>query len=41
MVDVRRVYQMFMDLKRSAQYLIDHEKEYMFSEKIGTAMEVE
>ncbi len=41
MIDVRRVYQMFMDLKRSAQYLMDHESEYMFSEKAVQKMEIE
>lgn len=41
MIDVRRVYQMFMDLKRSAQYLMDHESEYMFSEKVVQKMEIE
>jgi len=40
-IDVRRVYQMFMDLKRSAQYLMDHESEYMFSEKTVQKMEIE
>ena len=31
-VDVRRVYSMFMDVKRSSQYLLEHQNEYMFSE---------
>lgn len=35
--DVRRVYTMFMDLKRSTQYLIDHQKEYLFSEVVETS----
>lgn len=32
--DVRRVYQMFVDVKRSTQYLMEHQKEYMFSEEL-------
>ncbi|KRX06063.1 P-loop containing nucleoside triphosphate hydrolase [Pseudocohnilembus persalinus] len=42
-VDIRRVYSMFMDLKRSTQYLQDHQKEYLFSENDGKTgkMEVE
>ena len=40
--DVRRVYTIFMDLRRSAQYLQEHQKEYMFSELIqNNQMEVE
>jgi len=31
-VDVRRVYSMFMDVKRSTQYLKDHQADYLFSE---------
>lgn len=30
--DIRKVYSMFMDLKRSTQYLKDHQSEYLFSE---------
>jgi RuvB-like protein 2 len=33
-VDIRRVYSMFVDVKRSTQYLMEHQKEYMFSEDI-------
>lgn len=32
-VDIRRVYSLFMDLKRSTDYLRDHQKEYLFSEE--------
>ena len=31
-VDIRKVYQMFVDVKRSLQYLKEYEKEFMFSE---------
>ena len=34
-VDIRKVYSMFVDVKRSTQYLMEHQKEYMFSEDIG------
>lgn len=30
--DVRRVYNLFIDVKRSTQYLIEYQKEFMFSE---------
>jgi len=40
-VDVRRVYSMFMDLKRSIQYLTDHQKEYLFSEVNENKMSLE
>lgn len=33
--DVRRGYNMFLDLKRSSDYLKDHESEYMFSQVTG------
>lgn len=32
---------MFMDIKRSTQYLIDHQKEYMFSEVNEDKMQLE
>ena len=32
LIDVRKVYAMFMDVKRSSNYLVEHQKEYMFSE---------
>jgi RuvB-like protein 2 len=31
--DIRRAYSMFLDVKRSSDYLKDHQKEYMFSEE--------
>ncbi len=31
--DIRKVYNMFVDVKRSTQYLMEHQKEYMFSEE--------
>eukprot|EP00828_Plagiopyla_frontata_P041952 TRINITY_DN613_c0_g1_i1.p1 TRINITY_DN613_c0_g1~~TRINITY_DN613_c0_g1_i1.p1 ORF type:complete len:462 (+),score=74.36 TRINITY_DN613_c0_g1_i1:174-1559(+) len=31
--DVRRVYSMFMDIKRSSQYLQEHQAEYMFGQE--------
>ena len=30
--DIRKVYSLFVDIKRSTQFLKDHEKEFMFSE---------
>lgn len=30
--DIRRVYSLFLDVKRSSQYLIDFQSQYMFSE---------
>ncbi|PFH32168.1 RuvB family 2 protein [Besnoitia besnoiti] len=30
--DVRRVYSLFMDVKRSTQYLVEYQQEFMFSE---------
>ena len=33
LVDIRRAYSMFLDLKRSSEYLKDHQKEYLFSEE--------
>jgi RuvB-like protein 2 len=43
--DIRRVYSLFVDIKRSVQFLKDFEKEFMFHEitkedlKDGEAME--
>ena len=34
-VDIRKVYNMFIDVKRSIQYLKEYETEFMFSETIG------
>jgi len=31
-IDIRKVYSMFVDLKRSTQDLKEHQLEYMFSE---------
>jgi RuvB-like protein 2 len=31
-VDIRRVYSMFVDVKRSTQYLMEHQAEFLFSE---------
>lgn len=33
LVDIRRAYSMFLDVKRSSEYLKDHQKEYLFSEE--------
>ena len=45
MVDVKRVYNLFCDLKRSTDYLKENEKEFLFSgdlgEKTGNEMEVD
>merc|ERR1712096_207750 len=30
--DIRKVYSMFMDVKRSTQFLIDYQDDFMFSE---------
>ena len=45
-MDIRRVYVMFMDLKRSTEYLREHQKEYMFDEEVevtavNSGMEIE
>lgn len=32
-MDIRRVFFMFMDLKRSTEYLREHQQEYMFDEE--------
>lgn len=37
MEDVSRVYNLFMDVKRSTQYLMEYQSEYMFSELQTTA----
>ena len=42
--DIRRAYERFLDVKRSTEYLKDHQKDYLFSEEIpqqNTGMEVE
>jgi len=39
--DVRRVYSLFVDAKRSAQFLVEYQKEFMFSEDVkGAAAEL-
>merc|ERR1711964_639368 len=30
--DIRKVYSMFMDVKRSTQFLVDYQNDFMFSE---------
>ena len=39
--DVRRVYSMFMDVKRSSQYLMEHQGEYLFGESDTNKMIIE
>ena len=33
MTDIRRAYSMFLDVKRSTEYLKDHQSQYLFSEE--------
>lgn len=40
-VDVRRAYSMFLDVKRSSDYLRDHQLEYLFSEEATEKMVAE
>jgi len=43
-IDIRKVYSMFVDVKRSTQFLMEHQQEYMFSEIIkpaGNEMNIE
>jgi RuvB-like protein 2 len=40
-VDIRRAYTMFLDVKRSSDYLRDHQKEYLFSEEATEKMVAE
>lgn len=37
--DIRRAYSMFLDVKRSSDYLKDHQKQYMFSEESSAGVE--
>ncbi|WVZ66493.1 hypothetical protein U9M48_015702 [Paspalum notatum var. saurae] len=37
MEDISRVYQLFLDVKRSTQYLMEYQSQYMFSEVPGEA----
>ncbi|TVU38207.1 hypothetical protein EJB05_11564 [Eragrostis curvula] len=39
MDDVSRVYGLFLDVKRSTQYLVEYQSQYMFSEGLGEADE--
>lgn len=41
LVDIRRAYSMFLDVKRSSEYLKDHQKEYLFSEETSTPATVD
>ena len=43
MTDIRRAYSMFLDVKRSTEYLKDHQAQYLFSEEsvVVTRMEEE
>lgn len=41
LIDIRRAYVLFMDVKRSSDYLKDHQKEYLFSEETNTKMDLE
>jgi RuvB-like protein 2 len=34
--DIKRVYGLFSDLRRSTQFLIEHNKQFMFNELPGT-----
>ena len=33
LMDIRRAYSMFLDVKRSSDYLKDHQSQYLFSEE--------
>ena len=33
MPDIRRAYTMFLDVKRSSDYLKEHQSQYLFSEE--------
>ena len=37
--DIRKVYSLFVDVKRSAQFLKEYEMEFMFSEDTDTKMQ--
>ncbi|XP_038973033.1 ruvB-like 2 isoform X1 [Phoenix dactylifera] len=41
MGDISRVYQLFLDVKRSAQYLMEYQSQYMFNEVLREADENE
>ncbi|EGR27030.1 hypothetical protein IMG5_202680 [Ichthyophthirius multifiliis] len=40
-VDIRKVYSMFMDLKRSTEYLMEHQRDYLYSEETNVTKQVE
>ena len=35
MQDIRKVYSLFVDVKRSTQFLVDYQNDFMFSELEG------
>ena len=35
--DIKRVYDLFVDVKRSVEFLKDHEAEYMFGESSNSS----
>merc|ERR1712037_993636 len=37
--DIKRVYKLFVDVKRSTQYLMEYNKEYMYNELDGESEE--
>jgi RuvB-like protein 2 len=39
--DIRKVYGLFVDVKRSVQFLKDHEQEFMFSDAVDQKMETD
>ena len=39
--DIRKAYGLFTDLKRSVEYLTEHEKEFLFGEEDGDAARME
>jgi RuvB-like protein 2 len=39
LVDIRRAYSMFLDVKRSSDYLREHQAQYLFSEEVNTQKE--
>ena len=39
--EIKRVYSLFLDVRRSTQFLVEYQKEFMFSEVKESSMEVE
>jgi hypothetical protein len=35
--DIKRAFTMFLDIKRSSDYLKDHQSQYLFSEEMPAA----